>query len=94
MKAKPTYTTKLHAYRLSLMLKRDEPCGCCPSAPKLNGSNRSDEPWKGHPNPCHICKRFVGITDLSCQCPCFLLGKDKAIERSHKALREYYKKGE
>ena len=91
MKTKPTYTTKLHAYRLSLMLKRDEPYGCCPAAPKFNGSLGATELWEGI--PCEICTSFIGLKGLNCPCIQLKRNEDKAIAQSHKALREYYKKG-
>ena len=91
MRNKPTYTTKLHAHRLSLMMLRDEPCGCCPAAPEFYFERRSmAQLWKNC--PCFICRDFVDIKD-SAKCPCTSLGEKKAITRTHKKLKEYYKGG-
>ena len=42
---KPTYTEKVHAQRLLKMLKRKDPCGCCPAAKSFDSSKDCTELW-------------------------------------------------
>jgi len=57
----PTYTPRLHAYRLSLMLRREDPCGCCPAAQGFSLDNDPKLPWSSTNHPCEVCAGFLGI---------------------------------
>jgi hypothetical protein len=96
MKKKPTYTTKLHAHRLTIMMGRRSPCGCCPAAKEFNPLTQPSEMWSENLNPCFICQRFVSKpNDLRLwtdKCPCIALGEKKALKRTNEALNLYYKK--
>lgn len=86
---KPKYTLKLHKHRLTLMLKRDEPCRCCPAAKGFDGREFpwimwSRDPWAN--NSCTICRAFVGLFPIIGGCPCTRLGKAEAMRRTKVAL--------
>jgi hypothetical protein len=80
---KPTYTEKVHAHRLELMLKRKDLCSCCPAAKGFSGQELSINLWSNW--PCRICRSFVGLKPLP-GCPCHRLGPEEARRRSIAAL--------
>jgi len=86
MRKKPTYTEKVHARRLLLMLDREDPCLCCPAQRQFK--QRTDEDfrlWANEDRICYICQRFVCI---GYGCPCSILGKQRALKRTRLALEE------
>jgi len=94
-KTYPTYTTKYHAYRLSLMLRRENPCNCCPASKGFS----CETPclililWSSSSDPCKICRTFIGLDpnpDSGPYCPCRVLGKKEALRRTRKALKKFY----
>ncbi len=82
------YTRKIHIQRLRQMLKRDEPCKCCPATKEFT-IRFTKLPWEQNNNegltPCQVCRRFVGVAGGN-GCPCYTLGKKKAIEQTLAAL--------
>lgn len=94
MKKQQAYTEKLHAHRMKLMLRRKDPCGLCPKMKDFEiGFGRllttGVTLWEGDRSmgtgSCKVCQEFVGITR---NCPCFALGKERAIKRTWLALEE------
>ena len=83
---KRTYTEEIHAKRLLKILEKGDVCNFCPAAPRYNGSRGAQFMWDKHTDVCEICNKFLG-RHSSLLCPCIAL-KDKAIERSWKALKE------
>jgi len=98
---KPTYTRKLHAYRVELMLnKPGELCKRCPatrgfvcgtqtmllSQARLVYCNRNEV--------CNVCQQFVcinvpGYDDKEpTKCPCCQFGGELAIKRTLAALKK------
>ena len=46
-------------------------------------------------NICKVCRQFIGLSEYSKgydHCPCYVLGKQQAIDRANAALMAYYKK--
>lgn len=81
------YTAKLHAYRLGLMIKRENPCDwTCPKATQFYHSKRHKKYPKKY---CDICKGFVGGRINTDDCPCTEFGKTEAIRRSYEALADW-----
>jgi len=88
------YTTAIHAKRLKQMLKRKDPCACCPAAPYFDENKPSRIMWSDKPNPCRICLDFVGLThETGSRCPCFILD-ERAIIETLKALERWEKSNE
>ncbi|HEA67734.1 MAG TPA: hypothetical protein ENI07_13050 [Desulfobacterales bacterium] len=64
---KRKYTEKIHAQRLLKMLKKKEPCGCCPAQPGYKANtwslfDRNNTGW--HESVDDICRtrlHFVGL---------------------------------
>jgi len=94
---RPTYTKEIHARRLSQILQKEDPCHYCPSSEGFNPSASSSILWSSSSYPCKICRAFVGLDpdpDFdSPRCPCNALGRKKALQRTHKALEEFYQRG-
>jgi len=65
MTNKSTYTKKVHIHRLRLMLKRDDPCGCCPAAKMFNAEGYPNILWKDYPNICNVCRSFIGLHPIT-----------------------------
>ena len=90
MKEPCTYTEKLHAHRLKVMLKREDLCGCCPKAKNFEIGTSIWEGARGlmlhyfntSTGACKVCKDFVNTFD----CPCFELGREGAIKQTWLAL--------
>jgi len=61
LKNLPTYTKRLHAYRLSLMLKKDNPQEHCPAAKRFVTNKNIKSLWSSTNHPCRICAEFVDI---------------------------------
>ena len=80
------YTEKLHAYRLSLMLKKygDDLCGCCPASIGFSIENSFMD---ADGIVCRICQKFVGSEDLR-GCTCLALGVEEAFKRTKIKLCE------
>lgn len=74
------WTKKLFMHRLSLMLKRPNPCKCCPASKEFNDTYPCDE------EGCIICNEVMGTYS----CPCSQLGEKKAIRKAKKLVKEYY----
>ena len=95
MKRKITYTKKMHAYRLSLMLDKPGPCNLCPAHPIDQWKNWSHiTTLMQSDDVCNICRNFIGIPKFNLHrhrnlCPCYVRG-EKAISDSYKALTKYY----
>jgi hypothetical protein len=91
---KPTYTTKLHAHRLTIMMGKGEPCGHCPASRGFEVDQEPGEMWSTQINPCQVCRDFL-ITPNNprwhSKCPCHSLGEEDAIKLTNKALNRYYK---
>ena len=93
MKEPCTYTEKLHAHRLKVMLKREDPCNYCPKAKNFEIGTSI---WEGARDllyeiphyfssptgACKVCQEFVNTFD----CPCFELGREGAIKQTWLAL--------
>ena len=86
-----TYTEKIHGARLLKMMKKKNPCLCCPATPYFKDNLPSETMWRNSyilgEHPCDICKEFVGLDNQYTDCPCNELGK-KAIKRTWIALEE------
>jgi hypothetical protein len=89
------YTQKEHAQRLLKMLKKKNPCGCCPAGLYFKGyvtASNKNRFIKGldFDDVCPICLNFVGIKDNYCErnCPCNELGKERAIKQTWLRLKE------
>lgn len=86
------YTKEIHAARLRGMLKRKQPCICCPPTPRYNDKESISALWSNADEACKICLEFVGLkfptNEPFFDCPCCALG-DKAIDRTILALEEY-----
>jgi len=96
MKRNKEYTVAIHVKRLEKMLKRKNPCDLCPAARKFvfrildhvgiwSGSVVLQTAYQ-----CIICQKFVGVEKY--RCPCTVLGKQKAIEKTLLAIEEYKEK--
>ncbi len=93
-KKKVRYTKKLHAYRLSRMLDSSRKLmASCPAAPKFNVKDSFTAPHhlynSSKKQVCGMCREFVAVGRDE-GCPCLILGKSKALERSEKALKAFY----
>ena len=95
MTNKSTYTKKVHIHRLRLMLKRDDPCGCCPAAKMFNAEGYPNILWKDYPNICNVCRSFIGLHPVTkCdmysikKCPCNALGPEEALKQTILALKK------
>jgi hypothetical protein len=86
LKKKRKYTEAIHAKRLMAILEEDDVCACCPAADGYLCFKSPHTLWLKKTDPCRICAEFIGKT--SCRCPCFILGKEKAIELTIQALKE------
>ena len=76
------YTIKLHAHRLSLVLKRNDLCHKCPAR------KRYQEYVKYKNDPCKVCREFIHLCEDGC--PCGNYGEELARKKSKEALKEYY----
>ena len=92
------YTEKLHAYRLKLMLKRDNICDCCPAAEGFRNDRQPTYNWTGY-DACEICDSFIlRAKDIAVPsntdgfCPCFMY--ENPTEMTLLALERYYKEME
>lgn len=90
------YTTKLHVYRLKLMLKKeDELTELCPAARRFNACNSPYTLYKDDTDcrsPCNICGEFIGLnTVMDKTCPCHVYGKELAYTLTHRLIQEYEK---
>jgi hypothetical protein len=93
---KPTYTRKLHAHRVELMLnKPGELCGRCPAGRGFQYTQPlylRDQSINN--SVCYICRDFVcrdvpGYEDEPPErCPCYQFGSELAIKRTLAALRK------
>ena len=85
MKEKP-YTIAEHVKNLKILLQHENLCNRCPAAfYTLSGINF-------HVNACSVCQEFVGLRYSVTGCPCYVLGKEKAIKRTLIAIEEYESK--
>jgi len=86
------YTEAIHAKRLLKMLKKKNPCGCCPSAKRFSIEEDNYEMWLNKKvKPCYICQDFIGIEIRFWWeniCPCNRLGRKESIKRTWLALEE------
>ena len=81
------YTLKTHKKNLIAMLKKGNPCMCCPAGKDYETGislHRRDE-------VCEICTNFVGYSKTAANgptssCPCFYYDKKDAIRRTYEAL--------
>lgn len=78
------YTEKIHAKRLLGMLKKKEPCLCCP-AQLFYRKNTGEFIAKPQKSCCRICRIFV---ELERGCPCLQLGDEEAIKLTWLALEK------
>jgi hypothetical protein len=92
---KPTYTRKLHAHRVELMLNK--PGDLCERCPATKGFGYYAQPGDLYSNPdgvCVVCREFVckdvpGYEDVvPKKCPCLQFGGELAIKRTLAALRK------
>ncbi len=86
---KMKYTEKIHAQRLLKMLKKKEPCLCCPAQPYFTTSgdrciSRRFLSATFGGGACEICQKFIGLTIGDC--PCYRLKGKEAIKRTWLAL--------
>jgi hypothetical protein len=90
------YTLAIHKKRLRKMLKRKEPCSCCPAAKRYGVMAFCHAMWGGISEVehiCGICREFIGLKaphplyNLE-KCPCYVLGQTEAIKRTLIALEE------
>ncbi len=86
------YSEKMHARRLIQMLKRDDVCELCPASRSFAVSNDYVQGLK-EDDVCTACRGFLGLKksrtkDDYYACPCYALGKKRAIERTWIALEE------
>ena len=90
------YTEAVHAARLLGMLKRKDPCLCCPAQIRykkhgfmINGADLFVEEEIIFPRlvrvGCQVCRNFINEKD-SIQCPCDHYGKEEALKRTWEAL--------
>jgi len=78
------YTEKIHGARLLKMMKKKNPCMCCPAQSRFK--TRTHFMFdNGGGAVCGICLDFVG-TPYSC--PCQYYGHKEAIKRTWIALEE------
>ncbi len=82
------YTEKVHAARLLKMLKKKDPCMCCPAQPYFRTGTSFDISstemdatlsW----GACKVCQDFIGIRH---DCPCCKFKKKEALKRTWLAL--------
>ncbi len=81
------YTEEVHAKRLLGMLKRKDPCLCCPATRQYNIKSKpiaGVESYFIGCSACKICRKFVDTDG----CPCHRLGKTEALKRTWEALEE------
>ena len=76
MKKRQRYTEARHAQRLTQMLKRKEPCQCCPAVTKNAAGSGSGPAFSSQVSPftcwsnmfpldiCNICRTFIGLEPL------------------------------
>jgi len=86
MSRKPEYTEAIHAKNLMAMLGKDNPCNCCPASAYHKANRSAHSRWSKASEPCLVCNRFIGSDGW--YCPCFSLGREKAIELTIQALQE------
>lgn len=81
------YTEKVHAKRLVKMMAKEKPCACCPA--QIHFMTHSVF-IKGasHLSACRVCRVFVGLNHYNQGCPCYLLGKEEALEKTREVLKE------
>lgn len=82
-----TYTKEIHMQRVAKMLERKDPCGCCPAAPYYSYIGDWELSFVYDNDPCGICQRFLGKKTENC--PCVKYGKELAIEKTIKKLKEH-----
>lgn len=88
-----TYTTKLHVYRLKLMLKRKHLEHHCPATKNFNVKNEIKIHWAN--NPCFVCLEFLDLIyedmygNLKFECPCCVFGPQIARRKSIRAILRY-----
>ena len=85
---KEPYSEEKHANRLLVMLEeyKDNLCSCCPAAKDFSGDSDPDASWENDPDPCYICREFVGLPKEGQNCPCYAYYNP--IEVTYHALRE------
>ena len=86
------YTEAIHRERLKKMLKKKNPCGLCPGAPRFKCGKGVLREYVFNPNHrdnqiCKVCKDFVGMKEKR-SCPCLMLGEEEAIKRTVIALEK------
>ena len=86
MSKKPDYTKAIHAENLMAILNKETPCNHCPASAYHKSNRTPNSKWSKASDPCRVCAEFIGQT--ACCCPCFILGKEKAIELTIQALKE------
>ena len=96
MKKLRRYTKPEHVRRLKIMLNRENPCGCCPAAPKFSAAKSASLFWvQGVESICKTCRDFLGELpghhDATGprKCPCLVLGHEEALKRTHLAIEQY-----
>jgi len=92
---KPTYTRKLHAYRVELMLnKPGELCKRCPATRGFVFGAQVRSLYCNCNEVCNVCQQFVcinvpGYDDREpTRCPCCQFGGELAIKRTLAALKK------
>jgi len=82
---KRIYTERMHAYRLRLMLEKDDPCGKCPAARGFGSNLRPEEMWEPIPSPCGTCLKLLDLSPTR-DCPCYEL--EEPVKASWLKLEE------
>lgn len=84
------YTHEIHVQRLEKMLSSTDVCKKCPAGPHFVWKGGLGTMWSGDDSgPCAICMTFVGMSWTSIHCPCTTLGKEEAIRRSERAIKQF-----
>ena len=83
---KRKYTREIHIKRLRGMMKRKEPCLCCPKGKRYTPFPRFG--WRDEEGACRICLEFVGLPHDSLKCPCCALGNEEALKQTIIALEK------
>ena len=94
--SKRKYTREIHIKRLRGMLKRKEPCLCCPKMRRytwtglISWTERGvgEYLWDNEYEACAICLEFLGLSSWNTDCPCNELGKEEALKQTIIALEK------
>jgi len=96
---KPRYDLAYHVERLEKMLQKEGACSCCPAyqhfdieRDPLAVASEYSSRWQSNrvrKEICTMCRKFVGL-ESSSGCPCKVLGAEKAIKLTEKAIDNYH----